>query len=104
MSTRYTRDLFPGSNTRMYFHALGRSGCLAGMCYADLRDQPSLSIRMYRINMFRHSALRQSGEPRTQVALFKVVGVLCRTSGPYISAVSTVAQTPNAKIGELVKR
>ena len=55
--TRCTRDLFPGSDARVYSHALGRSGGLAGMCHADLRDQPSSLIRMYRSDVF--ARLRQ---------------------------------------------
>ena len=52
IKTRCTRDLFPGSNARVYFHAVGRSGCLAGMCCADHRDQTSSLIRMYRHGVF----------------------------------------------------
>ena len=46
----------------MHFHARGRSDCLAGMCYADLRDQSLFVIRMYRCNMFGH--FDKSGPPK----------------------------------------
>jgi hypothetical protein len=54
--TQSTRDLFPGGSAWVYFHARGRSGCLAGMwCCADLLDQPSSFIRLYRHGLFGHS-------------------------------------------------
>ncbi len=65
--TRYTRDLLPGGNARLYFHALGRSGFLAGRCCADHRDQPSSFIRMYRRGVFGH--------PRTSLKLVPFVDV-----------------------------
>jgi hypothetical protein len=95
----------PGSNARVYFHAFSRSGRLAGMCYTDLRDQPSLFIRMYRDNVFGHSI---STNPENQELSLRYLKswarfVLCRTSGPRIPAAPSVAQTLNVKISKLVK-
>jgi hypothetical protein len=50
----------------VYFHALGRSGCVAGMCCADLRDQPPSSIRMNRYDVF--------GQPRNSLKLVPFAG------------------------------
>jgi hypothetical protein len=92
--TRCTRDLFPGSNARVYFHAFGRSGCLAGMCYADLRDQPSTFIRIYRTDVFGHSTSTNPENQELSLRYSKSWAwfVLYRTSDPRISAALAVAQ------------
>jgi hypothetical protein len=100
--TRCTQDLFPGSNARVYFHALGQSGRLAGMCYADLRDQPSSFIRMYRRDVFSHS----TSNPEKQTSLrYSTSGAFGVASHVRLrtSAASIIYDTPNVEIRKLVK-
>ena len=101
--TRCTRDLFPDSNARVYFHALGRCGRLAGMCYADLRDQPSSFIRMYRHDVFSHSTStnpeKQTGLRYSTSAAFGVASHVRLGT----SAVSIIYETPNVEIRKLVE-
>jgi len=65
--TRCNGTYSQAADARAYFHAFGRSGRLAGKCCADLRDQPSLFIRMYRCDMFGH--FDKSGEPKKTVCV-----------------------------------
>ncbi len=74
----------------MNFHALGRSGCLAGMCYADLRDQPSSFIRMYITDVFGH--------PRTSLKLVPFVAPTEACNGILLARVSHIGRQAETEV------